>query len=104
LPISKPILILGAVLAFRATTAAAESDPCWECRAAACYSSFKDAADRAWRETEAEAMARWDVIRAATADLDAANAEHDVLVAGLERQRDGRVEAAYNKMLACLAP
>ena len=83
---------------------AGEGDPCWECRAATCYGTFKDTADRVWRETDAEAMARWDEISARVDDLDAANAEHDAVVAELEQSRDATVEAAYMKMFACLDP
>lgn len=104
LPTSKPFLVLAAVLALCADAAAGEGDPCWECRAAACYSTFKDTADRAWRETEAEAMARWETISAAAVSLEAANAEHDAVVADLEAGRDAEVEAAYSDLLLCLAP
>ncbi len=104
LPTSRPVLVLAAVLACCAGAAAEEGDPCWECRAAACYSTFKDTTDRAWRETEAESMARWETISAAAASLEAANAEHDAVAADLEAQRDADIAAAYGKMLACLEP
>ena len=101
-PTSRAVLVLAVLLSSPAL--AGEGDPCWECRAAACYGTFKDTADRAWRETDAEAMARWDEISARVADLEAANAEHESVVAELERSRDASVEAAYLKMFACLDP
>lgn len=104
LPISRLLAAVAVVYALSGAAAAHAGDPCWECRAAACYSIFKDTTDRAWRAAEREAMASWDEISARAADLDAANAEHDALVAGLERQRDSTVEGAYLKMVACLDP
>ena len=104
LPISRVLPALAAIFALSGVAAAHAGDPCWECRAAACYSIFKDTTDRAWRAAESEAMASWDEISANAADLEAANAEHDVLVAELEGARDATVEAAYMKMVACLDP
>lgn len=100
LPISKLLLAVGLVLA----TGAAADAPCWECRAAACYSSFRQTTDVAWREADAEAMARWDAIKARADSLDAANAEHDAVVATLEEDRDARIAVAYDRLLACLQP
>jgi len=93
---------MAAALVFAAGAAA--DTPCWECRAAACYSSFKQTTDLAWREADAEAMARWDAIKERADSLDAANAEHDAVVAALELDRDARIAAAYDRLLACLQP
>lgn len=49
-------------------------------------------------------MARWDAISEATGSLEAANSEHDAVVAELERVRDEEIVLAYRGMLACLQP
>ena len=101
LPISR---FLPAVALLLAAGAAAGDTPCWECRAAACYGTFKQTADQAWRQAEDEAMARWDAIAARSASLEEANVEHDALVAELEQARDEEIAVAYRDMLACLQP
>ena len=49
-------------------------------------------------------MARWDAIEARSASLEAANVEHDAVVAELEAARDAGIAVAYDQMLGCLQP
>lgn len=96
-------IVVAALLSLAAGTAAAD-EPCWECKASACYHYFKEAADGAWRDSEAAAMASWDEISARVADHEAANAEHDAVVAGLEADRDRLIAEAYDTLRTCFEP
>lgn len=83
---------------------AAASDPCWECRAQACYYVFEESTKAVRRDHGAEEIAIWNEIEARADSLAAANAEHEAVMTELMAERDGRIEDAYGALLACLAP
>ena len=84
--------------------AALADDTCLECKASACMFVFQDEADRSHRDEQEAALASWDEIEAKGLELDAANAEHDVVLASLEAAREARVAAAYDELRLCLEP
>lgn len=101
MPINKAIL---AVCFAVAAGAAAADDPCWECRAQACYWLFEQSTTLAWGVHDAAEIATWNEISGRVDDLEAANAEHDAVLAELAAERDGRIEEAYRALVACLEP
>jgi len=103
LPTSKRLLP-GLVVTFGLVGAAQADDTCLECKASACMFVFQDEVDRSHRDEQEAAMESWNAIEAKGLALDAANAEHDAVLAGLEAAREARVAAAYDELRHCLEP
>lgn len=101
MPISRILLAVGVAVA---AGAAAADDPCWECRAQACYWLFEKNTRLAWSVHDAAEISTWDEISGRIEDLEAANAEYDAVLAELAAERDGRIEEAYRALVACLEP